>query len=355
MESNLYRCSPRRTKKFAMDCLYAGLVPYVQSSPGMGKSAIMRAIAKELNLFLIDHRLSTSPPEDLSGLPYFKDGKAYFAPFGELFPVKGTELPKKYDDAGNVIGQYDGWLVFLDEFPSAKKDTQAAAYKLILDKMVGQHDLHELVLLAAAGNLATDRAIVNPIGTAMQSRVIHIEMQISFDEWLYDVALKEGYDGRIVSFLSQHQSKLMDFRPDHNDRTFACPRTWEFMNKFLADKPVVVDDDTALFAGTIGSGIACEFVQFTKVFNSLVRFEDIVADPLNCTLPANKDIQWATISIMMDRVNDKNFDKVTQYVDRFSSDFRILFYRSILVRHPHLRESKAFQGAMSSLSQYLHG
>lgn len=127
-EINLYRAGPRKIREFTLDCLYAGLVPFIQSSPGMGKSSIIRSIAVELNLKLIDHRLSTSAPEDLSGLPRFNEkGEAIFAPFAELFPLEGQELPKKYNDKGEVVGTYDGWLVFLDEFNSAVKTVQAAA------------------------------------------------------------------------------------------------------------------------------------------------------------------------------------------------------------------------------------
>jgi MoxR-like ATPase len=92
---NLYRCTPRQTRAFVKEILEAGLVPFVQSSPGMGKSTIMRSIAKELNLKLIDHRLSTSAPEDLSGLPRFNEqGFAEFVPFADLFPVEGMTIPK---------------------------------------------------------------------------------------------------------------------------------------------------------------------------------------------------------------------------------------------------------------------
>ena len=73
---------------------------------------------------------------------------------------------------------------------------QAAAYKLVLDRQVGIHNLHPYCAVVAAGNLATDKAIVNSLSTAMQSRVIHLEMQVNFDQWLQNVALKQNYDKR---------------------------------------------------------------------------------------------------------------------------------------------------------------
>ena len=99
-----------------------------------------------------------------------------------------------------------------------------ASYKIMLDHMVGMNKLHECVFKGAAGNLQSDRAIVNPLSTAMQSRVIHLKMEARFDDWLRDVALPQNYDSRIIAFLSMYPSKLMDFRPDHEDETFSCPR-----------------------------------------------------------------------------------------------------------------------------------
>lgn len=343
--TDLYRCTPRQVKKFVTDCLFAGLVPFVQSSPGMGKSTIMRDVAKDLQLKMIDHRLSTSAPEDLSGLPRFdENGRAVFAPFADLFPLEDTPKPEGKE----------GWMLFLDEFNSASKSVQAASYKLILDRMTGQHRLHQNCVITAAGNLSTDRAITNPISTAMQSRVVHLEMQISFEEWLYDVALKQNYDSRIIAYLSQFPSKLMDFRPDHNEKTFCCPRTWEFVNALIRDKDVK-DESAMLLAGTITSGTAVDFVQFTKVFHNLVTIKEIRANPVECRVPTDVGAKWAVISHMMEKITDENFDDLAVYADRFTIDFRILFYRSILVRNPNLRQHPAFIRAMSALARYLHG
>ena len=342
---NVYRCTPRQARSHIMDCMYAGVVPFLQSSPGMGKSSIVKSIGKDLRLKVIDHRLSTSAPEDLSGLPRFdEDGKARFAPFADLFPLEDTPIP-----AG-----HDGWLLFLDEFNSASKAVQAAAYKLILDNETGQFKLHPNVAIVCAGNLTTDRAITNNLSTAMQSRVIHIEMQVSFDEWLYDVALPQDYDQRIIAYLNFKNGSLMDFRPDHNEKTFCCPRTWEFMNKLIKDKPVT-DEKTSLYAGCITSGEAVEFVQFTQVYANMVKLEEVLKDPTGTPIPSDLSTRWAVISMIMSKADDNNFDELATYANRFDMTFRILFYRSVMVRQEQLRSHPAFARAMSELSRYLNG
>jgi hypothetical protein len=336
-----------------IDCIEAGLVPFVQSSPGMGKSSIMRSIAREFGLKVIDHRLSTSAPEDLSGLPEFytdDDGirRARFVPF-DMFPVEGMTPPKGYD----------GWMVFLDEANSGTKMVQAASYKLTLDRMVGQYNLHASTALTMAGNLSTDRAIVTSLSTAMQSRVIHIELELNFREWLEDVALAEQYDDRVIAFLNWKEDYLMDFRPDHQEKTFCCPRTWEFMNRLVTGrdgkpKPVT-DEKTGLYAGTITSGVAAEFVQFTHVYKELATLEEILRNPNGVKVPDGNNRKWAVISSLMSKTDDKNFDKLCEHVNNYDLAFRALYFRGVLHKTPTLRQHPAFAKAMVDVNKYLNG
>lgn len=102
--------------------LKAGLVPMIAGSPGIGKSDLVRQLAEDFDLYVIDHRLSTSDPTDMSGLPATKGDKATFLPF-DLFPTQDTELP-----INPKTGlKYSGFLLFLDEINSAPQSVQAAA------------------------------------------------------------------------------------------------------------------------------------------------------------------------------------------------------------------------------------
>lgn len=205
------RLTPKGVYEAVVDILKAGLVPNLQSSPGMGKSDIIRSIAKAFKLKLIDFRLSQADPTDLAGIPTIKDNRTAYMPPAD-FPLKGDPIPDGYN----------GWLLFLDEINSAPLAVQAASYKLILDKAVGQHPLHESVAIVAAGNLATDKAIVNRMGTAMQSRMIHLEMKADRDSWL-EWALDNGIDYRIRAFIKFKDTLLHKFDPNHSDKTFPCP------------------------------------------------------------------------------------------------------------------------------------
>ena len=60
--------------------LEAGLVPFLTGAPGIGKSDIIKAIADEHNLELIDIRLSQLDPVDLNGFPTLKGDRSVFLP-----------------------------------------------------------------------------------------------------------------------------------------------------------------------------------------------------------------------------------------------------------------------------------
>jgi hypothetical protein len=361
-----YTCTPRQIRKFIIRCMFAGVVPMVESSPGMGKSAIVASIAQEYGLELIDHRLSTSAPEDLSGLPKFRDNDtATFAPF-DTFPVEGTPLPPILNEKGEIIGRKQGWLLFLDEFNSAKKEIQAAAYKLILDKMVGLRKLHRNVVIVCAGNLSTDRAIVNSIGTAMQSRLIWLTMALNEREFMEDVAFRSGWDSRIIAYLNYKKSALHDFRPDHNEKTFSCPRTWEFMNKLLQGQKYeltqhpdgtttyTMEEEAPLFAGTITSGVALDFITFTKVFHKMPKLPDILEDPEKMFLPDDAATRYATITHLLEHVDNDNFEPIATYLSRMPAEIRVIFFRGLMIQKPKLKRHPACVKAMVSISRYLH-
>ena len=151
----------KQARRLITASIKAKLVPMLHGSPGVGKSQIIYQIAEEFNLKVIDLRLSQMDPSDLLGFGALKGDRATYFPM-EFFPLEGDPIP-----AG-----YSGWLIFFDEINSAPSATQAAAYKVILDRMVGLRKLHSHVAIVAAGNLASDNAIVEDMSTALQSRMV---------------------------------------------------------------------------------------------------------------------------------------------------------------------------------------
>lgn len=105
------------------------------------------------------------------------------------------------------------------------------------------------------------------------------------------------------------------------------------------------------YSGTITSGVATEFFQFCKVFDSLVTEKEILAHPTICRVPDDASTKWAMICSMMDWVTDDKFENFAIYADRFSQDFKVLFYRAAVRKLPDIRRHPKFTAASVQLGQ----
>lgn len=327
---------PSKLHQALVRCLFAGLTPLVTSSPGIGKSDIVKSIAKEYGLLLIDFRVPQADVTDFNGLPFRNDkGKAEFLPF-DMFPLETDELPDH-----PMGGKYDGWLLFLDEITSAPKHLQAPSYKLILDRMVGTKKLHERVVICAAGNLSTDKAIVHDMSTALQSRMIHLELRLDHKEWM-DWAVKNGIDSRILAFLQFKPELLHRFNPDHDEKTFACPRTWTFASRLILNQPLDMSD-LPLLAGAISPGPAQEFISFVKVFDELPKLEDILSKPETILMPHEPSIKFALSTVLAEKMDDKTAAPLCKFLARMPVECRVLCLRMVRQRSPNLMRHSAIQ------------
>jgi hypothetical protein len=319
----------------------AGNVPVFKGSPGLGKTAGVHQFGEDHNLKIIPVGLGQYAPEDLNGLPMRDGKKATFAPY-DLFPLQGDPIPEGYD----------GWVVFLDEITSASKAVQAAAYKLIHERKVGTNTLHDSVVMVAAGNLATDKAVVNPMSTASQSRMIHYIVEVNHKESI-EYFLKNDADTRVISYLSFMPSKLMDFRPDHQEHTFPCPRTWEMLSNMVKGKEITPRTGPRI-AGTIGEGTAIDFMTFAREFDRLPNIQQIIDDPLNTAVPPETSTKFATVSMLTEHISEDQIEPILEYVERFDIEMQILFARAAATMHAELEHSsRPFLKFIQRMARYL--
>jgi hypothetical protein len=321
------------TTKEAPDCineiLRAGHVPMLHGSPGTGKSSIAHQVAANKKLKVIDLRLSQSDPTDLAGFPAISKAgdKAGYVPM-DTFPIKGDRIPDGHN----------GWLLLLDEFNSAPMSVQAAAYKLVLDKQVGQHELHDQVYTIAAGNLASDKAIVNRLSTAMQSRMIHLQIELDPKDWI-NWAIDEKIDHRVIAYIGYRPEMLHKFDPDHSDFTFPCARTWEFASDIIKPWASVSDGNLAILAGTVGEGAATEFRSYCEVYKDLLTIQEILRNPGKVAMPTEPSILWALTGVIAEHTNNSNIDKLILFIERMAIEFQALCLKAVYRRTPTINQT----------------
>lgn len=327
-----------QAKEMILRCIKARLVPLLKGSPGCGKSAVIRQIADEYNLKLIDLRLSQCDPTDLCGFPRIDEvtGKASYAPM-DTFPLVGDAVPEGYD----------GWLILLDELTSAPRAVQASAYKLLHEQEIGSHQLHPKVAMVGAGNLDTDNAIVEPMSTALQSRLIHMEVQLDSEAWL-NWAMGAGIDHRITSYIKYKPTVLYNFDPDHTDVTYASPRTWEYVSKLIHGAPALDHTWLPLLAGTVSQGVAREFIGHTKIYEDLVTIDEVKSNPQTARIPDQPSHLFALTGAMAAHASDKTINLLMPYMGRLPKEWQVVCLREVVRRDVSLMQSAPVKEWISS-------
>uniref|UniRef100_A0A7V4E278 AAA family ATPase n=1 Tax=candidate division WOR-3 bacterium TaxID=2052148 RepID=A0A7V4E278_UNCW3 len=223
---------------------------FIWGPPGVGKSTIIREVAKEYNLKVIDLRLAQIDPADLRGIPFpDKETKRLVWWIPEFFPKDGK-----------------GFL-FLDELNLADLSIQATAYQLVLDRRVGNYKLPDGWYVLAAGNRKEDAVNVFEMPDPLVSRFIHIEVEPDLDIWI-EWAVKKGISEEIIAYLKYRPENFINIKPNRVSIAYPCPRTWEF-----ADIIWKLTKNVETVAWAVGGPVAADFVAFLEVYRELPDIE----------------------------------------------------------------------------------
>lgn len=202
--------------------------------------------------------------------------------------------------------------------------------------MVGKYRLHKNVAIVCAGNLETDGAIVNPMSTALQSRLVHLELVNDVNEWL-DWAYGAGIDHRITSYIKFKPGVLNNFDPNHTDKTYGCNRTWEFANRILKVCGDSSDPDLLpLLSGAISEGLAREFIVFCKIDQELPKLQQILDNPTGTKVPEEPSILYAITGSLAHNITGENSEQLLKYISRLPKEFQAVTLKESVRRNKEL-------------------
>lgn len=256
-----------------------------------------------------------------------------------------------------LITRYKGRVLisgncFFDEITSCSPSIQAASYKILLDRMIGQQKIHPKVAMIAAGNKATDKAITHRMSTALQARLIHFELSVNSNQWL-DWAATAGIDYRIMAYIGFKPTSLHMFEPAHNDCTYSCPRTWTFLSDLIKKEPILNHEILPLLTGTIGEASGREFNAYCQIFDQLPNFKDIEAKPTTIDMPSEPSILFAITSMIVYQITKDNIDVLMLFVTRLPIEFQIIMLRQALKSNMALLQAKSIKDWIAANNKLL--
>ena len=318
---------PSRIEEVVKSVIQTRWPVFLWGPPGVGKSSIVRSIAKQKKLELLDVRASLLDPTDLRGIPTVEKGKAKWCP--------PSFLPSDPKSKG---------LLFFDELNAAPPLVQASLYQLTLDRCVGEYRLPDGWSILAAGNRAEDRSVTFRMPAALINRFVHLDYEVDFEDWR-DWAVVNKMHPLVVGFLSTRRELL--FNMDKPDKPFPTPRSWEMVSDILSSQDSFKDCQDIIL-GVVGEGAMMEFIGYCESAISEEIIEKIIAEPSAAKLPKKLGDQYALISYLSFNLDKTDVQKCAEVLlSRFAPELGVLLLRNCLKLHPKFAMKKGVQEFIS--------
>lgn len=251
----------------------------IWGAPGVGKSSILRDVAKEAGIGFIDIRLAQREPVDIRGLPVPNEDSVSW--------LLSSDWPRDQASRG---------ILLFDELTAADRTLQVAAYEIILDRRLG--DLYRLPdgwYVVAAGNREEDMAVATTMSSALANRFMHIELHESPPEWVR-WGLQNNVHPTVLGFIRFRPDLLFHQENENLERGWPTPRSWERVSTLIhnfniSDRPELLDK---LIYGLVGNQAGVEFLAFREIATRFADTYELMTNPQKkIIIPEKPDQRYA--------------------------------------------------------------
>lgn len=268
----------------------SGSATALEGFVGVGKSTVILAWAKMLNLKPLLVIGSTHPPEDFSGIPYVDSEQAsdrrYFA-----------QIPPQF--AADSVNE--ACLIFLDELTTVKPSTRAPMLSWLSERMICGRKVHKDSIFVAAYNPPDIAPDATPLEKSMANRFYHAEWKhdkAAWDQgmisgtftpsWIPNAPpqaewhrFRESIGSHIVSYTNNNNGELCQSPKDDSQYAFPTPRSWTNLRNAIALATCIEAPEHTireLCVGFVGDVVGRSFNKFLNTLD-LIDVELAIADP----------------------------------------------------------------------------
>ena len=316
----------------------------IVGNPGIGKTAIVNDVAKELDAIVVPYFLAQEQAEDVGGLPGIIDGKAQHILFERqrfiMTPNERIVIP------------------FLDDCGQGQTRDQTAQMQFLRGFIQGKK-VPSNVRFIGCTNDKTDKAgitgMIEPFKSSWGS-IIHAETDALY--WV-ELAEKQHFQCRpdIIAHIRANPHELDQFNPTTDLVNSASPRQWIEASKGLnICESIGADTYTtkALFEGSIGSASCTTFFNFKSMVETCATPNVILADPEGSNVPENASLMYAVCLAVANVVTDKeSAQKAMRYGRRLPAEFETIMVRQLCQKIDGIKHTKEYTNYVSRHAEIL--
>ena len=311
------------------------LIPMLHSAPGLGKSAIVKQVAEDLDIECRTVIFAQFDSGELGGFPVLSKDRTQYDRAKPFF------MSFEKDSKG---------ILFLDELPQSPISNQNIAAQLVNDGCIGEHKLPLGWSVVCAGNPMAARAGTNAMPSHLKDRLTHFDIEPDTEAFL-DYAFDKGFTPEVTGFLLHRPEYLSMFDPNVN--VSPSPRSWERANSIIGIG-LPLDLEMTTLAGQVGNAASADFIGFIKIMRELPDPIKSLANPLEAMIPEKPAVLYAFCSAIAAYVNESSAKNFTTLIDRIEKkEFSAMAIRTAIKRKPELAKAKAISEWLLSTGKEL--
>jgi len=234
----------------------------LRGAHGIGKSQVVRQVARHFGLEVIDRRLSQMSEGDMIGLPSTDGEVTRFNP------------PEWYKEACTLPR-----CLFLDELNRATPEVMQAAFQIVLDRELNGWKLHQNTRVFAAINTGGTYT-VNEMDPALLDRFWAIDLTPDTQDWLTWAKESGKVHENVVTFITGNDKWLDPPKSGEPGAVSPSRRSWERLSNALSLAGVAENPNDPMFyplcLGYVGTEATIAFHDYVKTIDAQVTGEEIL-------------------------------------------------------------------------------
>ena len=259
---------------------------FLLGAPGIGKSAIIEQIARELDVGLVCYSMTHHTRQSALGLPYIE--KRTFG--GREYAVSEYTMSEIIASVYKYIertGKKEG-ILFLDEINCVSETLAPAMLQFLQYKTFGTHEVPPGWLIVTAGNPPEYNRSVREFDIATLDRIKKICVEPDFRAWR-DYAVQTDVHPAVLAYLDVKPQDFYRLETTVAGKSFVTARGWEDLSVMLRlyeEEGMPVDPE-----------LISQYLQFEKIcadfadfytlyekYGALYRPEDILEGRYDASL-----------------------------------------------------------------------
>jgi len=291
----------------------------LQGQPGVGKSAILSALADQMPDYYPAYIDVTNLDLGDLGMPVVdRDAMVtHYAPNARFGLARGQNKPV---------------LLMLDELGKASKPVLNMLLPVILERRLGDVPLPEGSIVFATTNLATD-GVGDNIPSHAHNRMTVLDFaNPTAEEWIVWGA-HNGVAPEVLAFAKQFPQAFDRYddleKGDRNPyifnplagqtKAFCSPRSLHKVSHLIAARDVLGGALLPALIGTIGEAAARDMEAMVHLSDQIPSYDAVVANPAKTKLPTGVGGYFLMAFLLAGRVKPETLDAVLEYIERWES------------------------------------